>query len=59
MACWLKGFVKSDDGAITVDWVVLTGALIGMTLAIVIGIRTTATDPAESVGAALTDMDID
>lgn len=59
MPMFLKRFKSSQDGAITVDWVVLTGALVGMTLAIVLMIKTTATDPAESVGAALTDMTID
>ena len=30
----LKSFVLSDSGAVTVDWVVLTAALVGLGLAV-------------------------
>ena len=47
-------FFFDDDGAVTVDWVVLTAFIIGMTLVIIAGIMAAATDPAESLGAWLT-----
>ncbi|WP_282093461.1 hypothetical protein [Epibacterium ulvae] len=28
----IKRFLKSDDGAVTVDWVVLTAAIIGLAI---------------------------
>jgi hypothetical protein len=59
MIKWLISFASREEGAITVDWVVLTAAMIGMTLAVVIPIRSTATDPADSVGASLTAMEVE
>ncbi len=52
----LTRFLRSDSGAVTVDWVVLTAAIIGMSLAVVVTIRTAATDPADSIGAQLTSL---
>ena len=31
----LKNFCKSESGAVTVDWVVLTAAIVGMGIAVV------------------------
>ena len=58
MKTYISRFTDCEDGAVTVDWVVLTAALIGMTLVVVGGIRAAATDPADSVGAALTNQEI-
>ena len=32
---WLRTFAASESGAVTVDWVVLTAALVGLGLAVV------------------------
>jgi len=32
MMTFFKRFLKDQDGAVTVDWVVLTAAVVGMTL---------------------------
>ena len=54
----LKTFAKDEDGAVTVDWVVLTAAIVGIALAIVAVIRTSlnaaATQIATSISAAMT-----
>ena len=54
----LKVFAKDQDGAVTVDWVVLTAAIVGIALAILLVIRnalnTTATEIAASIDGALT-----
>lgn len=34
----LKSFVQDEDGAISVDWVVLTAAVVGLQIVILIGI---------------------
>ncbi|SEN37039.1 hypothetical protein SAMN04488003_11445 [Loktanella fryxellensis] len=31
-------FLRDDDGAVTVDWVVLTAAIVGLGLMVIIGI---------------------
>ena len=51
-----KNFEKDEDGAVTVDWVVLTAALVGLGLAVIAAIRpglnTAATNINTSLGAA-------
>ena len=54
----LKVFAKDQDGAVTVDWVVLTAAIVGIALAVLVVIRsalnTTATEIGASIDGALT-----
>ena len=49
----LKKFIQSEDGAVTVDWVVLTAAIIGFGLAVVALIATGTTSVSSGVGASL------
>ena len=46
-------FIQSEDGAVTVDWVVLTAAIIGFGLIVMVLIATGATDVSSGVGASL------
>ena len=54
----LKVFAKDQDGAVTVDWVVLTAAIVGIALAVLLVIRNalnaTATEIGVSIDNALT-----
>ncbi len=43
----LNGFIHNEDGAVTVDWVVLTAAIVAM----VIAVFTIITQQSVSVGA--------
>ncbi|WP_373354258.1 hypothetical protein [Pseudoroseicyclus sp. CXY001] len=52
----LRAFGKSESGAVTVDWVVLTAAIGFLSVGLVVTIRDAATDPADSVGAQLSGM---
>ena len=36
MKDWIEGFAKDEDGAITVDWVVLTALIIGVQIVLLI-----------------------
>lgn len=58
MKTWFKKFRKDESGAVTVDWVVLTAAMTGIGIAVTTIIIDSATDPADSVGSALTNMTI-
>ena len=58
MIKFLRCFRANESGAITVDWVVLTAALVGMALGIVAIISTTAQDPADGLGANLADQTV-
>ena len=58
MKKFLNAFVKDEDGAVTVDWVVLTAAIVGIALAVIAVIRTSlysaADDIADGIGDAVT-----
>ncbi|MCF6276169.1 MAG: hypothetical protein L3J05_10455 [Robiginitomaculum sp.] len=58
MKKFLNAFVKDEDGAVTVDWVVLTAAIVGIALAILVTIGdaldNTANNIADAIGTALT-----
>jgi len=46
-------FAKAEDGAVTVDWVVLTAAIVGLGIAVITTIAAGATDQATGLGALL------
>lgn len=48
-------FVTSEDGAITVDWVVLTATVLGLAGAAVLALHGPTGDVGDSVGAFLSD----
>jgi len=50
----INNFRKDDDGAVTVDWVVLTAAIVALGLLVGTAVRDGATDLANDVGADLT-----
>lgn len=55
----LKSFFANDDGAITVDWVVLTAAVIGLTVvgasATLLGVETAGSNIATSLSTKTVD----
>jgi len=53
MKKFLELFVKDEDGAVTVDWVVLTAAIVGIALAIIAVIRTSLNSAATSIAASI------
>ncbi len=36
---WLRAFHRDEEGAVTVDWVVLTAAIVGLGIAVVMSVR--------------------
>ena len=44
MMKFIKNFRKDEDGAVTVDWVVLTAAVVGLAVAAYTSIETGATE---------------
>ncbi len=49
MLNFIKNFRNDEDGAVTVDWVVLTAALVGIGVAVVGGVKTQT----ETVGTSI------
>ena len=52
----LKSFVKDEDGAVTVDWVVLTAAIVGIALAVILTIRGGINNAAADIAASLSGV---
>ncbi len=51
-------FRRDEEGAVTVDWVVLTAAIVGLGVALLALIAAAGTDKSESVGARLETQQI-
>ena len=58
MTKFLTYFRNDEDGAVTVDWVVLTAALVGLAVAVIAMVAAGATDHSNSVGAQLSNQAI-
>lgn len=54
----IKTFKADEDGAVTVDWVVLTAAIVGLGMAVMLSVRTGATDLAGRIGTELKNMEV-
>lgn len=52
------GFMKSEDGAVTVDWVVLTAAIVGLGIAVITTVSNGALDHSAGIGAHLSNQEI-
>ena len=59
MRTFLRRLREDEDGAVTVDWVVLTAGIVGMTLVVVAGLVSAATDPADGVAAWLSAHEVE
>jgi len=53
MLNFIKTFNADEDGAVTVDWVVLTAAIVGLGIAVLGSVRGGATDMAENIETQL------
>ena len=53
-----KNFKKDESGAVTVDWVVLTAAIVGLGLAVIAAVAPGATDLASDISGNLTNRNL-
>jgi len=53
MLNYFKNFRRDEDGAVTVDWVVLTAAIVGLGIAVITVVAQGATDQSSGLGAEL------
>lgn len=56
MLNFIKNFRNDEDGAVTVDWVVLTAAIVALGLVVGNAVSTGATDLANDIGGDLTAL---
>jgi Flp pilus assembly pilin Flp len=57
MIKFIKNFSKDEDGAVTVDWVVLTAAVVGLAIAAFTAIETTTSNLTSAAAGELNTQD--
>jgi len=55
MTKFITAFLKDEDGAVTVDWVVLTAAIVGLGVAGIASVQNGITGLAGEIGNAVND----
>ncbi len=58
MLDFIKNFRADEDGAVTVDWVVLTAAIVGLGIAVLASVRSGAQNMADQIGDNLEQADV-
>ena len=53
-----KNFANDEAGAVTVDWVVLTAAIVGLGLAVIASVRTGTSDLATDIQTSLSGASV-
>ena len=59
MMNFVKRFAKDEDGAVTVDWVVLTAAVVGLGLIVMTAIKPAINGLSQSIANELNEADAD
>ena len=54
----IKNFSRDEDGAVTVDWVVLTAAIVGLGVAVLTTVGGATDDYADTVGSHLSTLGV-
>ncbi|KUF08766.1 Flp family type IVb pilin [Pseudoponticoccus marisrubri] len=57
MIKFIQNFRKDENGAVTVDWVVLTAAVVGLAIAAYTTIETNSNSLITAAGTAVADQD--
>jgi Flp pilus assembly pilin Flp len=58
MLDFIKNFRAEEDGAVTVDWVVLTAAIVGLGIAVILAVRGGTVDMAGDIGTTLSNANV-
>jgi Flp pilus assembly pilin Flp len=58
MLNFIKNFKNDEDGAVTVDWVVLTAAIVGLGIAVLTSVSGGTTSLADKISGELATMTV-
>ncbi len=58
MTNMIKNFVNDESGAVTVDWVVLTAAIVGLGIAVIASVSTGVTDLGTDIQTSLSGANV-
>ena len=54
----MKQFIQDESGAVTVDWVALTSAIVGLGIAVMVAIGNATNDLAEKISADISSRSV-
>ncbi|MEL7460618.1 MAG: hypothetical protein AAFX45_03890 [Pseudomonadota bacterium] len=54
----LKDYFYDDTGAVTVDWVVLTAAIVGLAVAVLVSVGGPTAEFADKIGTTVGDYEV-
>ena len=55
----IKNFIAAEDGAVTVDWVVLTAAVVGLGFAVIYSMADGSATLADNLGNGIAGISVD
>ncbi len=58
MLNFIKNFAKDESGAVTVDWVVLTAAIVGLGIAVMASVGQSTADMGDTISGAIASQGI-
>jgi len=58
MTAYIENFAKSESGAVTVDWVVLTAAIVGLGLAVMAVVSSGVENLSGDIETSLTNQNV-
>lgn len=58
MIKFFKNFRKDEDGAVTVDWVVLTAAVVTLAIAGITATRTGVMSASDTINSGMSDIEV-
>ena len=58
MLNFIKNFRNDEDGAVTVDWVVLTAAIVGLGIAVLTSVSGGTTALSDAISSELSGMEV-
>jgi Flp pilus assembly pilin Flp len=59
MTSRIKNFLHDDSGAVTVDWVILTAAVVGLAVSAYTGIKSSTVELSNKISTELTALDVE
>ncbi|MEH6834707.1 hypothetical protein [Falsihalocynthiibacter arcticus] len=59
MTNFIKNFANDESGAVTVDWVVLTAAIVGLGVAVLATVRDGVTELSETISTQVGAITVD
>jgi Flp pilus assembly pilin Flp len=58
MGLGVKNFLRNEDGAVTVDWVVLTAAIVGLGMVVIVPIASSSNSVATSTSGRISGVEV-